>query len=137
MTVRFGTCLALSLCFSATCGAAQERIPPEAFLDAVVGKTLTFHAFPDGWFIGTEEFLRRDLSVWRHREDVCIYGRIAIENEQICFDYDGLANMPVCWATFSDGDRFLVMHGGLGGFEIQEVTSISEDGLSCPVKPGV
>ena len=44
---------------------AQERISPDAFLDAANGKTLTFTDLRSGVRVGIEEYLSRDLSVWK------------------------------------------------------------------------
>lgn len=117
---------------------AQDRVSPESFLDFAVGKTLTFEVFPNGNLVGFEEYLRRDLSVWRDRSDICVYGRVTVEDNLICFLYDNdREGVPVCWATFRDNNRWFVMSTRDGESEIQEVTEASDEGLSCPVKPGV
>lgn len=116
----------------------QERITPDAFLDDAVGKTLTFELLGTGNVVGREEFLNRRLSVWREEGDTCVYGRIEIEKDQLCFYYDHRGpEDPACWWTFRDGDRLLVLFAGSGDREIQEVTRIDDTGLDCPVKPGV
>ena len=129
------------VCIAATCAStaqAQERISPEVFLDAAVGKTLEFRIFPSGEYVGTEEFLRRELSVWRQENEDCVYGAISIVNEQICFLYDDdVDGQATCWSTFSDGETFYVATGDQDGIEVQVVTSISDETLSCPIKPGV
>jgi hypothetical protein len=132
---RYGFLLGLIV---ASPAFGQERITPDAFLDTAVGKTLTFEMFGTGRVVGREEFLNRKLSVWREEGDTCVYGRITIEKDQLCFYYDHRGpEDPACWWTFRDEDRLLVLFAGDGEREIQEVTRIDESGLDCPVKPGV
>ncbi|MEM7718393.1 MAG: hypothetical protein AAF222_04260 [Pseudomonadota bacterium] len=117
---------------------AQERLTPEDFLNFALGKTLTFDTFPDGRLVGVEEFLRRDLSVWRDRSGVCVYGRITIPDGQICFLYENDDDdTPVCWVPFLKGDRWFVLNTNGSRREIQEITSVTKDGLDCPANPGV
>ena len=117
---------------------ALERISPEVFLDMAVGKLLTFHDANHGFYVGTEEFLRRDLSVWKDTSNLCVYGRITIENEQLCFLYDGDADgLPICWWTFRQGDRLLVRTARFVDTQNQEVTRIADGTLDCPEKPAV
>lgn len=117
---------------------AQERISPEVFLDAAVGRTLEFRVFPSGDYVGTEEFLRRDLSVWRAENQDCVYGDVSVVNDQLCFLYDDDADgLATCWATFADDGTYFVATGEPGAIEVQEVSSISEESLACPMKPGV
>lgn len=126
---------ALGVTVSAT---AQERVSPEQFLDFAEGRTLTFDTFPDGHLVGVEEYLRRDLSVWRDRSDICVYGRVTVEDGQVCFLYDNDDDgVPVCWIPFVSDERWFVLNTNGARREIQEITQVSEDGLDCPVKPGV
>ena len=65
-------------------------------------------------------------------------GEITINGDLLCFLYDfDRDGLPVCWATFRDGDNLFVASAPPGSVEIQKVTSITEDGLACPIKPGV
>ncbi len=115
---------------------AQTRIPPEAFLAAVQGKTVTFHDYPSGLLVGTEEFLSPKLSVWRMEGRGCVYGQITTPNGQICFLYDDDPDdVPVCWWTFQHEGRLMVRLANFNRREIQEVRSITEDGLNCPSTP--
>ena len=125
----------LFLLFAALPSAAQSPIPPEEFLDHAVGKTLTFRDYGTGEFVGVEEFLNRTLTVWRDNSGNCVYGVVTIENGQLCFLYEALNLDPVCWWTFRDGDRLLVLLSKLVNGEIQEVASISDQRLSCPDHP--
>nr|WP_217359519.1 hypothetical protein [Ruegeria arenilitoris] len=115
---------------------AQTRITPEAFLTAVQGKTVTFHDYPSGFLVGAEEFLSPTLSVWRMEGRGCVYGQITTPNGQICFLYDDDADgVPVCWWPFLHEDRLMVRLASFSRREIQEVRSITEDGLNCPSTP--
>lgn len=117
---------------------SQERISPDSFLDFALGKTLTFDTFPGGQLVGIEEFLRRDLSVWRDRSGLCVYGQVSIPDGQICFLYENDADgVPICWIPFVEGERWFVLSTNGTRHEIQEITGVSEDGLDCPVNPGV
>ncbi|MEM6385102.1 MAG: hypothetical protein AAF718_02580 [Pseudomonadota bacterium] len=125
-------------CVAASSGMAQERVTPEMFLEFAMGRTLTFNTFPDGQLVGVEEYLRPNLSVWRDRSETCVYGRITLEDGQICFLYDNDPDdVPVCWVPFIEGDRWFVFNSNGVSGEIQEITDVSDSGLQCPVKPGV
>ncbi|EEE37815.1 hypothetical protein RKLH11_1653 [Rhodobacteraceae bacterium KLH11] len=115
---------------------AQTLITPEAFLNAVVGKTITFHEIRSGMLVGTEEFLSPALSVWRMEGRGCVYGQITTPNGQICFLYDDAPDgLPVCWWPFLYDDRLMVRLARFTGSETQEVRSITQDGLNCPSTP--
>ncbi len=115
---------------------AQTRITPEAFLDAVLGKTVDFHDFRSGDLVGTEEFLSSTVSVWRREGRGCVYGHITTPNGQICFLYDDEVEGPaVCWWPFEYKGKLMVRLATFADSEIQEVRSITEDGLNCPSAP--
>ena len=115
---------------------AQTRITPEAFLEAVKGKTVTFHDFSTGELVGTEEFLSPVLSVWRMVGRGCVYGQITTPDGQICFLYDDDPDgIPVCWWPFEYKGKLMVRLATFADSEIQEVRSITEDGLNCPSAP--
>lgn len=116
--------------------SAQTIITPEAFLDAAVGKTLTFHEIRSGYFVGTEQFLNRHNSVWRQEGQGCVYGQITTPNGQICFLYDNDPDgIPVCWWPFLHEGRLMVRLASFAESEIQEVRSITETSLNCPSAP--
>nr|WP_174838865.1 MULTISPECIES: hypothetical protein [unclassified Ruegeria] len=116
--------------------AAQTIISPEAFLEAVVGKTIQFYEIRSGILVGTEEFLNPSLSVWRAEGRGCVYGRITTPNGQLCFLYDDDEDgLPVCWWPFLHEDRLMVRLVEFPRSEIQEVRSITEDSLDCPATP--
>ncbi len=128
--------LAICAAFWPVAASAQTLITPEAFLNAVVGKTITFHEIRSGMLVGTEEFLSPTLSVWRMEGRGCVYGQITIPNGQICFLYDDASDgMPVCWWPFLYNDRLMVRLASFESGEMQEVRSISEDSLNCPSVP--
>ncbi len=115
---------------------AQTLISPEAFLDAVVGKTVSFHEIRSGMLVGTEEFLSSTVSVWRREGRGCVYGQITTSNGQICFLYDDALEGPaVCWWPFLYDNRLMVRLARFIGSETQEVRSITEDSLNCPSAP--
>lgn len=128
--------LALLLALAAAPASGQERITADQFLDLALGRTLTFNDFPSGYEVGVEEFLRRDLSVWRETGGDCVYGTITIEEGKLCFAYDDRSD-KACWWTFADGDRLFVLYANRLSGEIQEVTHVSDDPLGCPIKPSV
>lgn len=131
------------LCRAALCAAllpgwvsAQTIITPEAFLDAAVGKTLTFHEIRSNDLVGTEQFLNRHISVWRQEGQGCVYGQITTPNGQICFLYDNDPDgIPVCWWPFLHQGRLMVRLASFAESEIQEVRSITETSLNCPSAP--
>ncbi|MFK7875817.1 MAG: hypothetical protein AB8B71_08535 [Paracoccaceae bacterium] len=115
---------------------AQSRISAEAFLDIAVGKTLTFHSMRFGALVGTEEFLRRDLSVWKRAGGTCVYGRITIEAGQLCFLYDDeVQSEKSCWFVLQDGAQLYVRAPEMLNAEIQRVSSITTEKIECPNAP--
>lgn len=128
--------VALGAVFLPTVAETQTLITPEAFLNAVVGKTITFHEIRSGMLVGTEEFLSPTLSVWRMEGRGCVYGQITTPNGQICFLYDDTPDgVPVCWWPFLHDDRLMVRLARFIGSEMQEVRSVTDDSLNCPSTP--
>lgn len=116
--------------------AAQTVITPEAFLDAVLGKTVTFYEIRSGDLVGTEQFLNSTTSVWREEGRGCVYGQITTPNGQICFLYDNDRDgLPVCWWPFMHEGQLMVRLASFMDGEIQEVRSITENSLNCPSAP--
>ena len=128
--------LALAAALCGSTGQAQERISPETFLDVAEGHTLTFRNYASGYEVGVEQFLSRRLSVWKETGGQCVYGTITIEEGRLCFLYDHRPD-KACWWTFRDDDRLFVLFANRMSGEIQEVVSISDDPLGCPMTPGV
>lgn len=127
-----------SLCAALLPGwaSAQTMITPEAFLDAAVGKTLTFYEIRSGGLVGTEQFLNRRMSVWREEGQGCVYGQITTPNGQLCFLYDNDPDgIPVCWWPFLHEGRLMVRLASFVDGEIQEVRSMTDRGLDCPNAP--
>ena len=115
---------------------ALEPLSPDGFLDIADGKLLTFYNYPGNFLVGVEEYLNRDLSVWRDTSGECVYGHITVDDGKLCFLYDGDPDgFPICWWPFTEGDRIFVRVARFGEGEIQEVVSISEGTLSCPSAP--
>lgn len=112
--------------------AAQERITPDEFLDRAVGNTLSFYAVPSGALVGIEQFLRRDLSVWRPNGGDCTYGQITVQEGQLCFLYAEISDAPACWYTFDMDGRLMVRLAKLSVPDVQEVREITKKSLNCP-----
>ncbi len=128
--------LAAALSLHAAAALAQTRITPEAFLSAVEGKTVSFHSYPDGQLVGTEEFLSKTLSVWRQAGEGCVYGQITTPNGQICFLYENESEgEEACWWPYIYEDSLIVWLATFAFTEIQRIESITEDGLNCPTAP--
>ncbi len=138
-SVTIGKTLRRVLCCAAFApggAVAQTILTPEAFLDAVLGKTVRFHEIRSGDLVGTEQFLNRKTSVWREEGRGCVYGQITTPNGQVCFLYDNDPDgIPVCWWPFLYQDRLMVRLASLTDGEIQEVRGITETGLDCPSAP--
>lgn len=112
--------------------AAQDQISPELFLDQAVGNTLTFRGLSNNNFVGVEQFLRRDLSVWATANGRCTYGQIEIRGPLICFIYDDNPDPGNCWTPFvDDGDLVVV---GVRG-DMQRITQIEQRDISCEGAP--
>ena len=124
--------LACALCAAATGSAAQTRISPDTFLDAAVGKTLTFRAVPSGNLVGIEFFLSRTETRWEQVDGTCTRGRITTPDGMLCFLYDyDPDNVPVCWWPFIDDGRLLVRIARFDDDEVQEVSDISTEPFYC------
>ena len=136
LVARVAACAALALGMAASLGAAQSRITPDQFLDRAVGYTLRFELLGTGQLVGTEEFLRRDLTVWKPRGQACVYGAVTVEDGALCFLYDNEEpEEKSCWYTFDLGGRLMVRGLNLFDAEIQVVTQMSEAPISCPNAP--
>lgn len=114
---------------------AQERLTPEQFLDLVTERTASFSTFPDRFPVGTEQFLSRDQTVWARADGTCAYGRVTMENGQVCFDYDDdPPGVRHCWVPFlRDARLFVASTDDLG--EVQEVVEINDDPVACTQVP--
>ncbi len=126
----------LGMALLATPAEPQTLITPDDFLEAAVGKTLSFHEMSSGELVGKEQFLNRSLSVWKRPGEQCVYGQISTRHGQICFLYDNdVDGLPVCWWPFLNGDQLMVRSSILIGAETQEVRSITTETISCPNAP--
>lgn len=112
---------------------AQTLITPDEFLDFAHGKTLTFNLSGTDVQIGIEQFLTRSLSVWRPVGRDCVYGRITVEQNQLCFRYEDYEFPgPHCWYVFRKDDSFLVRTARLQNPQVQEIVNATKVPLSCP-----
>ena len=113
--------------------SAQRQIAPDAFLDRAIGRTLTFNDYASGAPIGTEQFLRRDLSVWAQSDGRCSYGNIKIRGPLLCSVYENFPNPENCWMPFQLESELLVMSAE--SRQIQRVTQITKDPVVCEGVP--
>ncbi len=114
----------------------QNRMSADQFLDLAMGKTLHFHSVPSGQLVGIEEFLRRDLSVWKENGGTCVYGRVTIEAGQLCFLYDNeRPDQKSCWFVLEDHGKIYVRTPELFRAEVQVVDKITDAPLECPNAP--
>ena len=118
---------------AASPAAAQEQITPDAFLDLVLGRTLSFTGVTSGQLVGVEEFLRRDLSVWADQSGRCTYGRIEQRGPLMCFVYEDAPDPENCWIPFLDEGMLLVM--ATRSREVQRISDISEKPIVCEGAP--
>ncbi|UWR25338.1 hypothetical protein K3757_12775 [Sulfitobacter sp. S223] len=112
---------------------AQEQMKPDAFLDLVQGRTLTFTSMINGGEVGVEQFLRRDLSVWADRSGRCTYGRIEIRGPLLCFVYEDAPDPNNCWIPFNDEGTLLVL--SQSSREVQRISDISQEPVICEGAP--
>ncbi|WP_319546748.1 hypothetical protein [Ruegeria conchae] len=96
--------VALCAAFLPTVAETQTLITPEAFLNAVVGKTITFHEIRSGMLVGTEEFLSPTLSVWRMEGRGCVYGQITTPTARFAFS---MMMRPMAY-QFAGGPSFMM-----------------------------
>jgi hypothetical protein len=125
--------VALLLGLLALPAAAQERIAPEAFLDAADGRTLTFRTYPTGELVGIEEFLSRTRTVWARADRSCAYGRVEVRDERLCFLYDDEPGVEHCWVTLRRDTTLYVLMPGTG--EVQRVSDITDKPVACTNAP--
>ncbi|MEM6760989.1 MAG: hypothetical protein AAF601_16060 [Pseudomonadota bacterium] len=115
---------------SAGAALAQDPLTAEEFLDLLEGRTARFVDFNSGNLVGTEEFLRRDRSVWARANGTCAYGLVYIEDGAVCFDYDDdPPGVSHCWVPFTQDEKIYVLSTRSG--QIQQIEEINEDGVSC------
>ncbi|MEL7091528.1 MAG: hypothetical protein AAFN94_07315 [Pseudomonadota bacterium] len=109
---------------------AQDPLTAEEFLDRLQGRTATFIDFNSGQLVGIEEFVRRDRTVWARANGTCAYGLVYIEDGAVCFDYDDdPPGVTHCWMPFERDDTMYVLSTGSG--QIQQISEIDDDGVSC------
>jgi hypothetical protein len=112
--------------------AAQEVISPEAFLDAVAGRTAHFVLAETGAPVGVERFLDRERTVWTRADGRCALGVVRTRGAQICFWYDDEPDVPHCWLPYRDGDLHVrAVESG----EVQRVARIDDAHVGCEGEP--
>ena len=128
---------ALLLCAAPAC--AQQSLTPEAFLGLVQGRTLTFADADTGTLVGVERFLPGGRTVWTRADGTCAYGTITVEGPELCFRYDddGPGEGPHCWWPLREGLRLYVRLADAERNEVQRVTEITDEPLSCEALPSV
>ncbi|PRY94930.1 hypothetical protein BCF33_0533 [Hasllibacter halocynthiae] len=115
--------------------AAQQSLTPDEFLDRLAPGSAIF-AYPgDGDFIGAEEFLSRERSIYAHHDGTCAVGFLSVEGPQLCFDYPDLAPGQTrhCWWPFEDGGALFVRSVD-DPSHVQEVTP-SDVPVACEGRP--
>ncbi|PSL21926.1 hypothetical protein CLV88_101350 [Shimia abyssi] len=128
--------LAIVLLTGGGAASAQTMISPDTFLDRATGKTLNFYLLGTENLVGIEQFLRRDLSVWKPVGGDCVYGKIVTDDRKICFHYDGYPNAEEnCWVPFRDGEQLFVRTDRLLNPETHYVGEISERQIACENAP--
>ncbi|MEP2784200.1 MAG: hypothetical protein ABJO67_07430 [Pseudoruegeria sp.] len=83
-------------------GFAQEALSPDAFDRYTRGKTIFFNLL--GTEFGAEQYFPNRRVIWAYADGTCIDGQWYVEQEQICFVYDGQIE-PQCWSFFLQGGR--------------------------------
>ncbi len=131
--MRCAALLLALVCCSAP-ASAQDQISPDMFLDLLTGKTATFTDNRRGTLVGIEEFTSRTSSRWTRANGTCAIGTVFVRQAFVCFTYDDEApGREHCWIPFLDAGVLLVM--SWPGRELQRVTDISTDGVSCTPPP--
>ncbi|MEL6620277.1 MAG: hypothetical protein AAFY39_00050 [Pseudomonadota bacterium] len=125
---------ALILLATALPAASQDQLAPDIFLDQLAGKTATFNVYGSGDLVGVEQFLRRDRTVWARSDGTCAYGTVTVDGPLVCFSYDDEpTTVRHCWIPFVQDGALLVLDDD--GSEVQEVTRLTEDAVSCTPPP--
>ncbi len=130
-----GHALALSLVFAVTAGTAcaqsgddaPEPLSPDAFIEAVEGRTV--HYTRDGDYYGSERFYGKGRATWQFPGDNCEDGLYWIAEDEICFRY-GTAS---CWAVFED-DAGAMAAVSRDGFAVS-IARIDDAPLRCDGAP--
>ncbi|WP_143534349.1 hypothetical protein [Roseovarius albus] len=112
---------------------AQDRISPDAFLDQVVGKTVTFIDRVSRQRTGVEQYLRRDQSVWADETGRCTYGQIEIRGPYLCFLYEDFPEADNCWLPHILEGQLTVLSGK--DWQIQIASKYSDEPVVCEGVP--
>ena len=119
--------------------SAQQSLSPEAFLDIARGRTLTFTDAETGLLVGVEQFLPGRRTVWARADGTCAYGTVSVRGPELCFVYDDdpAGRGPHCWWPLREGLRLFVRLADAERSQLQEVTEIGDEPLSCAAVPSV
>ncbi len=112
---------------------AQDRILPDAFLDQVVGKTVTFTDRVSGQPTGVEQYLHRDTSVWADETGRCTYGSIEIRGPYLCFLYEDFPEADNCWLPHILSGQLTVLSQKT--WQIQIASGYSDEPVVCESAP--
>ena len=113
--------------------SAQERVLPDAFLDQVTGKTVTFIDRVSGQQTGVEQYLRRDQSVWADAAGRCTYGKIEIQGPYLCFLYEDFPEADNCWLPHILSGKLTLLSQKT--WQIQIASDYTEEPVVCEGVP--
>lgn len=106
---------------------------PDAFLDLVDGRTVTFMLGQSDAVVGVERFMDRSRSVWTRADGGCALGEVSVRGAKVCFVYDDDPNVDHCWLPFREGGTIYV-RSTLSGEE-QRLGSLEKRRLECVGEP--
>ncbi|WP_298435561.1 hypothetical protein [uncultured Jannaschia sp.] len=112
---------------------AETPVTPEAFLDAVAGRTVTFVIPGTGQIVGAERFIDRRRTVWTRANGECAHGEVRAVGDEICFRYEDRPDIDWCWVPF-EADGALHYRATDTG-EVQRVTDLRDSLLGCDGEP--
>ena len=116
-------------------GFAQTLVTPDAFLDAVEGRSATFIDQSSGRLVGDEYFIDRRQTVWQPAHGACVYGVMELRGDQLCFHYP-TRDTPACWWVFQTDGVWMVRNAGrVFGAQVQIATDIRDAPLACESAP--
>ncbi len=116
--------------------SAQTLMPAEAFIDLVLGKTVSFVHFNSGRLVGEEQFISRDQTIWKTPEYGCVTGQLYVDRGRVCFVYEDIQpERPACWWPYEYDGEVILRPVGEFMRGVQRIRGISEDPLTCETLP--